>query len=70
MAAKSILSIPVPTLQITFKSGREVYYAHVPSFVYENEVYGGQIQIWKKGDGNKNKNSKDIENDNERNAFS
>jgi hypothetical protein len=53
--------IPLP--QKTFKSGREGYYAQVPSFVYENEVYGGQIQIWKKGDGNKNKNSKGIENE-------
>ncbi|HET7391923.1 MAG TPA: hypothetical protein VFJ51_13975 [Nitrososphaeraceae archaeon] len=44
--------IPLPAK--TFKSGREGYYAQVPSFVYENEVYGGQIQIWKKGDGNKN----------------
>ena len=43
--------IPLPAK--TFKSGREGYYAQVPSFVYENEVYGGQIQIWKKGDGNK-----------------
>ena len=24
--------------------------SQVPSFVYENEVYGGQIQIWKKGE--------------------
>jgi len=44
--------IPLPAK--TFKSGREGYYAQVPSFIYENEVYGGQIQIWKKGDGNKN----------------
>jgi hypothetical protein len=39
--------IPLPPK--TFSSGREGYYAQVPSFVYENEVYGGQIQIWKKG---------------------
>jgi hypothetical protein len=43
--------IPLPAK--TFKSGREGYYAQVPSFIYENEVYGGQIQIWKKGNGNK-----------------
>jgi len=43
--------IPLPAK--TFKSGREGYYAQVQSFVYENEVYGGQIQIWKKGNGNK-----------------
>jgi len=30
--------IPLPAK--TFKSGREGYYAQVPSFVYENEVYG------------------------------
>jgi hypothetical protein len=53
--------IPLPPK--TFKSGREGYYAQVPSFVCENEVYGGQIQIWKKGDRNKNKNSKDIQNE-------
>jgi hypothetical protein len=32
----------------TFSSGREGFYAQVPPFVYENEVYGGQIQIWRK----------------------
>ncbi|MGC2427974.1 MAG: hypothetical protein WA421_13135 [Nitrososphaeraceae archaeon] len=53
--------IPLPPK--TFKSGREGYYAQVPSFVYENEVYGGQIQIWKKGDGNKNENSKYYQNE-------
>ena len=45
--------IPLPAK--TFRSGREGYYAQVPSFVYENEVYGGQIQIWKKSDGSKKK---------------
>jgi hypothetical protein len=44
--------IPLPPK--TFSSGREGYYAQVPGFVYENEVYGGQIQIWKKGDKGKN----------------
>lgn len=43
--------IPLPPK--TFSSGREGYYAQVPGFVYENEVYGGQIQIWKKGDKGK-----------------
>jgi len=38
--------IPLPPK--TFSSGREGYYAQIQSFVYENEVYGGQIQIWKK----------------------
>jgi hypothetical protein len=43
--------IPLPPK--TFSSGREGYYAQVPGFVYEGEVYGGQIQIWKKGDKGK-----------------
>lgn len=43
--------IPLPAK--TFSSGREGYYSQIPGFVYENEVYGGQIQIWKKGDKNK-----------------
>lgn len=38
--------IPLPPK--TFSSGREGYYAQIQSFVYGNEVYGGQIQIWKK----------------------
>lgn len=50
--------IPLPAK--TFKSGREGYYAQVPSFVYENEVYGGQIQIWKKGDGNNKQTIGDV----------
>jgi len=40
--------IPLPTK--TFSSGRKGYYAQIPSFVYENEVYGGQVQVWKKDD--------------------
>ena len=43
--------IPLPPK--TFSSGREGYYAQVPGFVFEDEVYGGQIQIWKKGDKGK-----------------
>ncbi len=39
--------IPLPAK--TFSSGREGFYSQIPSFVYNNEVYGGQIQIWKKG---------------------
>ena len=38
--------IPLPPK--TFSSGREGYYAQIQSFVYDNEVYGSQIQIWKK----------------------
>jgi hypothetical protein len=40
--------IPLPPK--IFSSGREGYYAQVPGFVYNDEVYGGQIQIWKKGE--------------------
>jgi hypothetical protein len=40
----------IPLAPKTFSSGREGYYSQVPSFVYDNEVYGGQIQIWKKGE--------------------
>lgn len=38
--------IPLPAK--TFSSGREGFYAQIPGFVFEDEVYGGQIQIWKK----------------------
>ena len=38
--------IPLPAK--TFSSGREGFYAQIPSLVYDDEVYGGQIQIWKK----------------------
>ena len=40
--------IPLPPK--TFSSGRQGYYSQVPAFVYEDEVYGGQIQLWKKGE--------------------
>lgn len=39
--------IPLPSK--IFSSGREGFYSQIPSFVYNNEVYGGQIQVWKKG---------------------
>ena len=38
--------IPLPPK--VFSSGREGFYAQIPALVYENEVYGGQIQVWKK----------------------
>ena len=38
--------IPLPPK--TYSSGREGYYAQIQSFVYDNEVYGSQIQIRKK----------------------
>lgn len=31
-----------------FKTGREGFFAQISSFVYDDEVYGGQIQVWKK----------------------
>ncbi len=31
-----------------FSSGREGFYAHIPPLVYDNDVYGGQVQIWNK----------------------
>jgi len=31
-----------------FSSGREGFYAQISSFVYDDDIYGGQIQIWKK----------------------
>ena len=41
--------IPLPPK--TFSTGREGYYAQIPGFVYNDEIYGGQIQVWKKGSG-------------------
>jgi hypothetical protein len=38
--------IPLPPK--TFSSGREGFYAQIPSFVYNDAIYGGQIQVWKK----------------------
>ncbi|MDE1829655.1 MAG: hypothetical protein KGI25_04970 [Thaumarchaeota archaeon] len=43
--------IPLP--KKTFSTGREGYYAQIPSFVYNDEVYGGQIQMWKRGNKHK-----------------
>ena len=38
----------VPLAPKKFKTGREGFYAQIPAFVYNDEMYGGQIQIWKK----------------------
>jgi len=38
--------IPLPPK--VFSTGRQGFYAQIPSMVFEDEVYGGQIQIWKK----------------------
>ena len=57
----AIISMPdgkkydIPLVSKTFSSGRQGFYSQIPSFVYENEVYGGQIQVWKKGDSGTNK---------------
>jgi hypothetical protein len=40
-------TIPLPPKK--FSSGRLGYYSQIPSFIYNDEVYGGQIQVWKKG---------------------
>ena len=57
----AIISMPdgkkyeIPLVSKTFSSGRQGFYSQIPSFVYENEVYGGQIQVWKKGHSGTNK---------------
>ena len=38
----------VPLLAKTFSSGREGFYSQIPPMVYDDEIYGGQIQIWNK----------------------
>ena len=38
--------VPLPAK--TFSSGREGFYSHIPSITYDDEIYGGQIQIWNK----------------------
>jgi hypothetical protein len=38
----------IPLAPKQFKTGREGYYAQIPAFVYNDDMYGGQIQIWKK----------------------
>ena len=40
------VEIPLPPK--IFKTGREGFYAQISAFVFDDEVYGGQIQIWKK----------------------
>ena len=38
--------VPLPAK--TFSSGREGFYSQIPPIAYNDEVYGGQIQIWNK----------------------
>ncbi len=33
-----------------FSTGRAGFYSQIPSMAYDNDVYGGQIQIWKKSE--------------------
>ena len=40
------IEIPLPPK--VFKTGREGFFAQISSFVYDDDVYGGQIQVWKK----------------------
>ena len=40
------VEIPLPPK--VFKTGREGFFAQISSFVYDEEVYSGQIQLWKK----------------------
>ena len=40
--------IPLPAK--VFSSGRHGFYSHVPPIAFNGEVYGGQIQIWKKSE--------------------
>ena len=60
----AIISMPdgkkyeIPLVSKTFSSGRQGFYSQIPSFVFNNEVYGGQIQVWKKGDSNSSSKSK------------
>jgi hypothetical protein len=59
----AIISMPdgkkyeIPLVSKTFSSGRQGFYSQIPSFVYNNEVYGGQIQVWKKGDSSSSSSS-------------
>ena len=38
----------IPLAPKKFKTGREGYYAQIPAFVYDDDMFGGQIQLWKK----------------------
>ena len=38
----------IPLAPKQFKTGRQGFYAQIPGFIYDDEMYGGQIQIWKK----------------------
>ena len=38
----------IPLAPRQFKTGRQGFYAQKPGFIYDGEMYGGQIQLWKK----------------------
>jgi hypothetical protein len=38
----------IPLAPKQFKTGRQGFYAQIPGFIYDGEMYGGQIQLWKK----------------------
>ena len=38
----------IPMAAKVFKSGRHGFYTQIPPIVYDGEIYGGQIQVWKK----------------------
>lgn len=41
--------IPLPAK--VFSSGRHGFYSQIPPIAYNDDVYGGQIQVWKKSEG-------------------
>ena len=38
--------IPLPPK--TFSSGRKGFYGQIPTIMYNDKIYGGQIQVWDK----------------------
>ncbi len=40
--------VPLPAK--VFSTGRRGFYGQIPPMAYGGDVYGGQIQIWKKSD--------------------
>lgn len=41
-------SYDVPLPSKVYSSGRHGFYGQIPPIVFEDEIYGGQIQVWKK----------------------
>ena len=42
----TVHTIPLPAK--VFSSGRHGFYSQIPPILCDDEVYGGQIQVWKK----------------------